>query len=206
MTDSKLRKALLTKLGITKQALSLRVQKQKKSLLVTTEDATYIIAHQSGIILDKYLSKETVNHVRGILSASAASKPGESPSNSKHSRTKQSLITKQVNINFPDFKKFSTTILDRQYLEEARLMAGVFPLLYVLENSMRRFIIFFYTKRHGKDWWDQAPKALRETVAKRQNEEDTKRWHQKRGAHPIHYTDLKEDSVLSTVSDGITPL
>jgi hypothetical protein len=67
MTNRKLRKALLDQHGISPQLLSYRVQKIKKKYSMTTEDATYVIAQQEGIILDKYLDKDTVDRIRDIM-------------------------------------------------------------------------------------------------------------------------------------------
>ena len=66
MTNRELRTALLNKLKITQQALSLRVKKIKSRNPMTTEEATYLIAHREGIILDKYLDKEAVANIRRI--------------------------------------------------------------------------------------------------------------------------------------------
>ena len=45
-TDSALRKALLAKLKVTRQALSQQVQKKRAQLPMTKEEATYIIAYE----------------------------------------------------------------------------------------------------------------------------------------------------------------
>jgi hypothetical protein len=67
MTNRHIRRALLEKLGITRQALSLRVKKLQARMSITTTDATYVIAHQNGIDLDTYLAPELANRVRALL-------------------------------------------------------------------------------------------------------------------------------------------
>jgi hypothetical protein len=67
MTNRHLRRALLEKLGITRQALSLRVKKIQQHMLITTTDATYVIAHQNGIALDRFLAPELVERVMALL-------------------------------------------------------------------------------------------------------------------------------------------
>jgi hypothetical protein len=63
-----LRSALLAKLGLTQQGLSKRVQLKKAMSPMSTEDAAYLIAHEAGIKIDKYLTDEQVDRVRGLRS------------------------------------------------------------------------------------------------------------------------------------------
>jgi hypothetical protein len=67
MTNRHIRRALLDKLGITRQALSLRVKKLQQYVPITTTDATYIIAHRNGMALDRFLAPELVDHVMALL-------------------------------------------------------------------------------------------------------------------------------------------
>jgi len=88
MTNRHLRRALLEKLGITRQALSLRAKKLKQQTPMTTTDAIYIIAHHNGIPLDRYLAPELIERVKALLSAApgsaskAASRQGPRPAES----------------------------------------------------------------------------------------------------------------------------
>jgi hypothetical protein len=67
-TDPTVRKLLLDKLGITRQALSQRAQRLKKKYgPMTTEEAVYVIAHTEGIDLSKYLSSEILDKVRSLV-------------------------------------------------------------------------------------------------------------------------------------------
>ncbi len=67
MTNRHIRRALLDKLGVTRQALSLRVKKLQDHAPITTTDATYVIAHRNGIDLDRYLSPELADRIRALL-------------------------------------------------------------------------------------------------------------------------------------------
>jgi hypothetical protein len=67
MTNRHIRRALLEKLGVTRQALSLRVKKLQHHVPITTTDATYVIAHRNGIELDRFLAPELANRVRALL-------------------------------------------------------------------------------------------------------------------------------------------
>ena len=67
MIDKNLRKALLNQLNCSPQALSQRVKRIKKKNPMTTEEATYVIAHHEGILIDKYLDKNMVAIIRRIV-------------------------------------------------------------------------------------------------------------------------------------------
>jgi hypothetical protein len=193
VTNRELRKVLLKKLRVTPQALSQRVQKLKRKYAITTEDATYIIAQREGIILDRYLDKDTVNHVRGIMQQIIHITQDTATIARLARKGKMKSEEKQMVIVFP--KEFTVTdpILENKRLLEARDMAAIYPLLYVLENSIREIIDRFMTNHYGSKWWDsKAPKELRETVSKRMSDEQKNSWHQRRGARPIDYIDLNQ--------------
>ncbi|MBM4034488.1 MAG: hypothetical protein FJ291_22310 [Planctomycetes bacterium] len=72
-------------------------------------------------------------------------------------------------------------------------MAAVFPLLYVLENSMRQLIDRVMRAKHGGNWWPKcAPQGLQAAVAKRMADDERDSWHQRRGAREIDYLDLNQ--------------
>jgi hypothetical protein len=84
-------------------------------------------------------------------------------------------------------------LLTGQVLGEAQEMAAVYPMLYVLENSMREFIRRIVDARLGVPWWTtQSPTAIRRQIASRMTNEKKNVWHQRRGEHPIDYLDLIE--------------
>ena len=72
MTDKALRDALSAKLGVTRQRISQRAQALKVYVPMSTEDATYCLAHQEGFALDEYLPAQTVKRVRILLRALGA--------------------------------------------------------------------------------------------------------------------------------------
>ncbi len=61
---------------------------------------------------------------------------------------------------------------------------------FCLENSARELISERMAERHGTDWWDKVSRSIRERVEGRQNKEGKDRWHMKRGATHIYYTDF----------------
>lgn len=62
---------------------------------------------------------------------------------------------------------------------------------FVFENSVREVVRERLSERVGADWWETAPtKSVREKVEKRQEKEGRDRWHMRRGASEIYYTDF----------------
>jgi hypothetical protein len=206
MTNRRLRKVLLEKLKVTPQALSWRVQGLKKQYAITTEDATYIIAQRQGIILDKYLDKDTVNHVRGIIQQITHITQDTTTIAKLARKGKREAEKKQVAVVFP--KEFTVTdpILEKSKLLEARDMAAVYPLLYVLENSIREVIDRLMTNRYGNNWWDLKAGGLKKAVDKRKSDEERNMWHQRRGARPIDYLDLAQlPALVRQIQKDIVP-
>lgn len=190
MINKNLHKALLQKLNITRQAISQRAQKLKSQSPMTTADAVYVIAHQNGIALDKFLDLETIDRIRNLLPNTSNIASANAPSN-RPPRQERKNGHRTIVIG----KEFKTTdpILPDRILNDAKEMAGIYPLLYVLENSIREVINRVMTSAHGIGWWDtDAPRGLRDTVSKRMEDESVNSWHQRRGVHPIYYLDLNQ--------------
>lgn len=94
--------------------------------------------------------------------------------------------------------KFSikSSILPLARLNEAKMMADdIYPLLYVLENSLRELILRIMDDAYGKNkWWNASyvPDGIIKKVTYRISNEKNEPWHGKRGSgvHQIYYTDL----------------
>ncbi len=205
MTNRELRRVLLEDLDITKQALSQRVKKLKKQFPMTTEDATYIIAHQQGIILDKYLNSGEIAKIGEITKhlqmTSQDNARVSSPKGEKNLKviTNTIQIAKEFNISDP--------ILSGVKIEQAKEMASIYPLLYILENSIRELIDIKMIKLHDENWWDSySTRKLRESVAGRMLGENKNSWHQRRGARPIDYLDLNQlVPLMRNIENDVVP-
>lgn len=195
MTNRKLKQTLLSKLNISQQALSQRIQKIKKQYSVTTEDATYIIAQQEGIILDKYLSYDMLAHIRGLIRDMVAS-PNIGASAKKHDSSKRKSRETRVIFISKEFSEANLTLSGKTLLE-AKEMASLYPFLYIFENSIREVIDKVLTINHGDNWFENcAPSGLIRTVQDRMADEKRNSWHQRRGARLIHYLDMNQLSPL----------
>lgn len=206
MTNRRLRNALLKKLNVTPQALSLRVQKLKRQYAITTEYATYIIAQREGIILDKYLDRDTVDHVRSIIQQITHITQDTTAIAKLARKGKRETEKKQLFVVFP--KEFTITdpILEKRKLLEARDMAAIYPLIYVLENSIREVIDRVMTNHYGNNWWDLKVGKLKDRVNERMSDEKKNSWHQRRGARPIDYLDLAQlPALVRQIQKDIVP-
>jgi hypothetical protein len=197
MTNKALKAELLKKLNVTQQRLSQRVQAVIRQVPMSTEDATYCIAHKAGLRLDKFLDDEVVSRVRELVSAL---RPGGETRDQRITTTKTVTRIREVHVG----RSFSIAdpILPAKMLAEAKEMAEkVYPVLYIFENSVREVIRRILSSQIGPDWWDRcASEAVRRTVAERVRQEKDIPWHGARGAHPIFYTDIKD--LLSIVRNN----
>ena len=207
MINKKLKQDLLRKLGITQQALSLRVQNIKRRHPMTTEDAVYVIAHQQRIILDRYFESPVVDRVRGLIQQINSGFPllgttsKRVATNGKVPKQEHRII-----IVSGEFKE-NDPILPIVKITEAREMARIYPLLYILENSIREVIDRVMDSKYGKAWWDtKAPKGLIDTVNDRMAEDKKNSWHQRRGTRPIDYLDLNQlPALMRKVQKDVVP-
>lgn len=63
--------------------------------------------------------------------------------------------------------------------------------LFCLENSIRELVVERMQDALGADWWESGTSSeLRRKVEQRQDKEGANRWHIRRGAQEIYYTDF----------------
>lgn len=203
-TNRELKAALLEKLKISPQALSQRVQKKKDVSPMSTEDATYLIAHENGIRIDRFLSSEVVDRVRQLHNTTpvvVAAKP-------RAAKRQTTRGGKTIEVRFPTGFKAESDLLPKSRLNQAVAMAKIYPILYVLENSIRELVKRVMSDRYGKDWWDTELKkgklkGVHQKASSRMRTETEKHsWHQSRGDHPIDYVDIKDLEVLVLGKQG----
>lgn len=194
-TNRALKTALLKRLGVTSQRLSQRVRKMYDDHgPMSTEQATYVIAYQEGLGLEKYLDKETIDEVRSLVPREAA-KQVPAPKKKRQRTAKRTVV---ISIK-PDISQIDA-LLSTTLARDAKKMAEeVYPRYYVLENSIRDVIKRILEDAHGKGWWQtRVKKDVKDKVAGRKKKEDDKPWHGKRGQHEIFYTDFRDLSGIIT--------
>lgn len=63
--------------------------------------------------------------------------------------------------------------------------------MFCLENSIRELVVERMQESAGSDWWESGTSTeLRKKVERRQDSEGKNRWHIRRGAQEIYYTDF----------------
>jgi len=196
MTHKSLKAALLKKLGVTKQRLSQRVQAVIRQLPMSPDEAAYCIAHQEGLRLDKFLDRDTIAHVRGLVAALRP--PAQSIA---HTKIRTSAVAQATEIRVGGGFSVTDPVLPSRIIADAKEMSErVYPILYVFENSVREVIKRVLSAEFGKDWWDRCASAsVKRTVTDRIRQENDTPWHGTRSTHPIFYTDIKD--LVSIVSN-----
>lgn len=88
----------------------------------------------------------------------------------------------------------SIPFIDPQTERDADKMARPYIVLYLFENSLRNFIIKILDAKHGENWWNTIgiKNEILDKVKSRKNLENEHKWHVRRGAHEIFYTDLED--------------
>jgi hypothetical protein len=192
-TDPALREKLLEKLGVTPQALSLRVQKRKKELPMSTPHAVYTIAHDEGMDVAKYLSADETKEVRGLISAlqrNGQPAPAKAPRAARKTRSGPA----EVKIVIAGVEIGKIPGLSRAHANDAKVMSeSVYPLLYIFENSVRDFIEHILKAKYGADWWSKAvPPKIQANATSLREQEEKEPWHSARGRREIDYSMLSD--------------
>jgi len=190
MINRQLKKALLGKLGVQPAALSKRAQRKKLEIPMSTDEATYLIAHEEGLRIDQYLTPEEVARIRGLH---ISSRPAIAAGKLEQKRAPSPAVPREL--RFPGEFKVASPLLDATKLGEAHAMARIYPVLYVLENSVRELTKRVMKATYRDDWWNTRLtngklKTVYQRAAARMQTEKKNAWHQKRGAHPVDYADL----------------
>jgi hypothetical protein len=181
-----LRTILLQRLSVTPQRLSQRVKEMKTDHgPMSTEDATYVIAHQEGLDLTKYLDAGTVSRIRSLIPKGFESKTHTSLRKSSNNTKRWTVV--RIEPTIPQVDALLSTTL----AEDAKNMALVYPKYYVLENSIRVVIKRTLEKKYGVNWWKlRVANPVQVTVTERMQKEAKQPWHGKRGQHEIFYSDF----------------
>lgn len=181
MINRKVMQKLRETLKVTDQRIYQMIERIRRDKVVTKEIAAYVLAAQNKIDLSRYLDPNTLTDVRQVM--------GSAPVTIIRKVRPQSVPQKQIVLQLGKKLEIIDPNLPKKLLAEAEEMAKVYPIIYIFENSVRYFILKIMESKYGTDWWDnKVSREIREKVGKRLREEH--RWHGRRGAHKIFYTDL----------------
>ena len=202
----KLREIVCKKLGIGSRQLRNRItERARKAGIIDRDVALLLLAHESGIsvkkpqfkssqskldALDRYLARKTTGQGSMVLTESSAK-----------SRASGKNASKEITVDLGKGLKITDPLLPKKLIDEAARMAGVYPVVYVFENSVRNLVSSVMATKYSEKWWDVKVGAkVKETVRDRMEKEDKNRWHGKRGVHPIFYTDIGDLKSIITAN------
>jgi len=201
-TDPKLLTALRAKLGKTGAPVSYQAVQQRRAKLqalvpMPNDVATYVVAQRAGVPLHPHLDSAKLDEVataeQRLLAKERPASSGDggrsAPKNRAATRT---AIVKELHL---DKIKVPDAALSAGRKEEAERMAAVYPMLYAFENSVREFVDGHLTEKLGKDWFGDSKvvgKKTRDTVERNKAAEGRHRYHSRRSARPIYYTNIDD--------------
>jgi hypothetical protein len=193
MINRGIMKALLKETGKTPQRIYQMIKDKKKeyNYTIPKEMAAYLVAAEIGIDISKILPEEELAKLRDLKETKMVV------------REKRGVIEKPpAEITIDVVREFQVVdpFLPKKLINDAVQMAKIYPILYLFENSVRNLIQIVLQQKYGSNWWDsKVPNGVKQDVEKRLLKEEANRWHGKRGAHKIFYTNIGDlNSIIST--------
>ena len=194
MINKQVMKLLLEKTGVTDKRIYQMIEEKKKAFQysISKETAACLVAADHGIDISKILGEDELVKVREVAKTPAiVSRPRlKIPKDS----------SRQILVEIGKDIKISDPLLPRKIVDDAVRMADVYSVVYIFENSVRNLISSVLEAAHGDKWWEATVGTkIKNNVKERMGKEQRKRWHGKRGAHPIFYTDIDDlSSIIAT--------
>lgn len=200
-----LRDALVAKLGNPDRRRLHRLASaaRKRYGPMSRPDTYAVLADEHGIPVHKYLAGDDLTRVRGIIAAGQARSTTAPAANGRRPRAKTETRLKEIVIDGAALV-MDDPILPAQVAVDAKRMAGVYPLTYVFENSVRELVVRVMEKKYGADWWKQpmVPRKVLDHAEANRSGEKAVPWHGARGSHPIHYTSIDDLLAIITTNDN----
>jgi hypothetical protein len=197
--SSKLYKRVYQKLkSPSESAFDKRLQRKSNQLgLASSSAALVVLAAEKKMGYQKEfqsLTETQQNRVASIIQTLGNKAQTEDETNLK------SFGKRRINFS----NDLSTEFMD-PYLKDGdyqQIPSGAYSLMYILENSIRAFIIRVLEEAHGQKWWKRVKEKksltkIVESVESRKTTEFENWYHSKRGAHEIFYTDY--DNLLKII-------
>src|SRR2546425_193284 len=189
--DKTLLARLAAKHSLKIPTLQKRIQRRASREGISTRAALIVEAREAKIGIARLLSKESPDIKSEIRATLAKSPITRTRLPAKPGSRTVNLRIRNIDIDDP--------LLPHSVLLQAKFMSeSVYPLIYILENSIREFIGQVESKKHGRGWWDvimtrtKALSDIQRKVVVRMGNEHRQTWHGKREPHPIHYTDFED--------------
>jgi len=179
--------------NVSKRRVYQKIKEIEEEQLLSKEEAACILGHTCKVSLKKYFDQDVIKGAREILQKGKI-QTIRVPSSSKI-EVKETLFKVGFDKIFRDIKE---PLLPKSIINDAKKMVSYYPLFYIFENSIRNFIIQAMRKKYGEDWWNTKLRMnnhfnkICQKVDIRRVAENENRFHGKRGAHEIYYTDIDD--------------
>jgi len=149
---------------------------------MTSDEAGYVLAHQYGIDLPKYLTISDIDRIRSLI-------PRDIPIIKAPKVVKQKTKPKKK-----AYTSYPLINVNRIRIAHS-LGVEIYPLLFILENSIRE-LINQKLSAVGSNWWEtEVPAKVKNNVSRTMSIEKRYPYRDTRGNHPLLYanfSDLKE--------------
>jgi len=199
--NSKLFDAILKKSGKAKSTIYHEIQIVEHTHTIEKPIAALIVAKQYNVRINRFASSDELTMVRNLTQPKV---PNNSTIEIISPSTKQKKSRKNKEITVPQGAK-SDPFLESSDFSSSQSNATIYPIMYLFENSLRRFISKFMEMDYGKNWWTDKIEIDKQKIADnvkiRKSAEDDYSWHSKRNADPIYYTDINDlINIINTYS------
>jgi len=181
------------------------------AMALTTEEALFVLANKKGVGFSREftkLSKESQNRVNSTINKY----PGNvSIASGVRARSKGGR-TITFNLKTP-LGKINDPFLPSYILRDAVDMSETaYPYLYILENSLRNFILLVLQRKYGANWWNvkmhrsKTLDNIAKTAQDRMRKEERNSYHGKRATHNLYYIDFPDlISILRSLQADFNP-
>jgi hypothetical protein len=194
MINREIRKLLLDKSNLSKRRIYQLIEKKRKEYgyTISRETAAYILAADHyDIDISKHLSDEELDKVREARRITIEKRelvPTKETPQRKIPKVRKKLVS-------------TDRYLPMSVKRDAEKMSEVYKILYLFENSVRHVILSVMGLKYGLNWWEiKVSKEIKNKVEKRMAAEKKNRWHSRRGAHRIFYTDIEDLCAIVTTN------
>lgn len=181
----------IMKVANVEQRQAYRMAEQiKRDFAVSLRTAANFVAKNLGIDVQRKkfgLTQQDLTELRGLIGRVQPLIPIPRP------RAKGKQIGEKIPVMIGP-KVSETILLPPNLARDAIKMSGIYPMVYVLENTFRYLIMKTLENKYGTDWWDKVKisQDIKNRVEIRLNAEHENRWHAQRGTHRIFYTDFND--------------
>jgi len=186
--SKELMQALMEKTGLKQPTIYARIAEIAHADGPSCGNLVYALeyARQNGLNPRKFAGKETLKEYGEYR----RSHPHDTPVVTKTRIVPEKRV---AGVNFDANPDIPEVVLSSEKVREAKRMAGIYPFLYVFENSVREFIRTTLEDAHGMDWWDTfVSSETKNKASERLDKQGASRYYGAKAPHLIYLVDLDD--------------